>query len=1367
MVKRKEELSPLFFSTTAPKPEDYADFERYTYNQVVKASTEVFDGDEMAAQVFAQKYALQDETGRYLELTPQAMHIRLATELARISANRKLQTECCGGGCDSHDERWETLFKTEFNRFYDHLAHHDEEGAYKGFGEIVLQGSPMSAIGNPFKLQSASNCFVVGSPHDSFGGIMHTDQQLAQLMKRRAGVGVDISTLRPKGLPTKNAAKTTDGIGVFMERFSNTCREVAQGGRRGAEMITVDCHHPEVLTFINIKRDRSKVTGANISVRYSKEFYDALMNDGEYELRFPVEAGLPEDQYLMRQMVSAKQVWDAAMQAAWESAEPGALFWDVVKEDSPSDIYAEEGFASISTNPCFSGDTLIAVADGRGAVSIKQLAEEGKDVPVYSTDPKTGMIEIKMGRNPRITGHNKKLLRVTTDKGFHVDVTPDHNMMLRDGTKIQAKDLERGMSLSPFVKELAQVSKGSKPYYRVQTNTRNSQKDKIYEHRLIAEFNNSEEWSKRYDLEKKSGWMSGGLVVHHKDYNGLNNAPSNLQIMSFKEHQQYHADHDNVGENNGKYSGKTNEEIKNAALELTRNLGRRFSYQEWQAFAKENNYPMTFSNWRAEGFYKNPADLAQACAAELGVEYANLDPRTVKVLHSMLEQGYDAEILNERVYVTKTCECCGTNFQIIHDKRESAFCSVQCALDTLNNDAEFQRNRKQKIAESAQKRMEKTKEAQAEVYSQLKFELGRDPKMSEWEIACSQKNLPKRIGKGVKYGYHSYAEVKEAGEAYNHKVVSIEELSGEHIVYNITVDDFHTLAVVKEVDSVINGVTLKCLKGLNFFQCGEIVLNANDSCRLTALNLKRFLKSPWTNVASFDFVGLRSVAMVAQEVMDLVVDLEVELVDRILAKIYSDPEPEHVKSVELGMWREIKRVAMTGRRTGLGLTALGDAMAACGIKYGSEESIAFSEAVARAIAVGSFVSSVRMAKAHGPFPIFNADKERGHVWTERMCAAAKEEGFESDVADFWKFGRRNISLTTVAPTGSVSIMTQSSSGVEPVFMPYYTRRRKLSDTEIEQGVSVDFVDHLGDKWHEYPVFHHGLREWMIAQGVESPQELPISEIKLWVERSPYWGATAMDQQWEKGVELQGAVQKWISHSISRTANIPNDAPVELVDAIYRAAWKARCKGYTVYRDGCRTGVLVSSDQSTIEKSELPQTDAPKRPEVLPMDVHRVRYGGEEWTVLVGLFEGQPFEVFAGPIEDLPVPTCATNVEVVKHARKTKGARYELRWENGEGSKNVRDIAKVLEAEHNTLTRLTSLSLRHGAKIQYVVEQLNRDESSFLSFSRVLARTLKGYIPEGAAASKAAFSDCDTPDLCEPVYSEGCLSCKGCGKSKCG
>lgn len=1043
------------FSSEPPTAFDYEGFPTYTYDEVVASSIEYFDGDEMAAQVFAQKYALQRAEGEYLEKTPDDMHRRLATELARVKAKR----ECCGTSCDCHEQNVERAYNDAFKQFYESLSHLDEDTGRRSFGKVVAQGSPMSAIGNPFKLQSASNCYVLPQPFDSYGGIAYTDQQLAQLMKRRAGVGVDVSTLRPKGLDVQNAAKTTDGIGIFMERFSNTCREVAQSGRRGAEMITVDCHHPEVLTFINIKKDRNKVTGANLSVRYSKEFYDALMVDGEYEQRFPVEAGLPEDEYLVKRMVRAKDVWDAAMEAAWESAEPGALFWDVVREDSPSDIYAEEGFASISTNPCFAGDTLVAVADGRGAVSIKQLAEEGKDVPVYATDPKTGEVSVRLGRGPRISGFHKKLLRVTTDKGFSVEVTPDHNMMLRDGTKIQAKDLERGMSLSSF------------------------------------------------------------------------------------------------------------------------------------------------------------------------------------------SQG-DQE------------------------------------------------------------------------------------------------------------------------EAYNHKVVSVEELSGEHTVYNITVDDLHTLAVVEWVDYKINGEPHKPLKGLNIFQCGEIVLNANDSCRLTALNLKRFLKSPWLGDAVFDYDALREAAMVAQEIMDLIVDLEVELVNRIIAKIESDPEPDYIKAIELGMWREINRVAQAGRRTGLGFTALGDAIAACGIKYGSEESIDMAEKVARAIAVGSFVSSVRMAKKHGAFPIFKAEKEKGHVWTERMCAAAIEDGFVDDVEDFWLFGRRNISLTTVAPTGTVSIMTQSSSGIEPVFMLYYTRRRKLSDREIAQGISVDFVDHLGDKWHEYPVFHHGFREWLRSQGVEDPESLSMEEIAGWAQKSPYHGATAMDQQWEAGVQLQGAVQKWISHSISRTANIPSDAPVELVDAIYRAAWKARCKGYTVYRDGCRTGVLILNEASTVEDG-IRHNDAPKRPETLPVDVHHVRYKGEEWTVLVGLLNDHPFEVFAGPVEDLPVPPSATNVEVVKHPRKTKGARYELRWENGEGSKNVRDIAKVLEAEHNTLTRLASLSLRHGAKIQYVVEQLGRDESSFLSFSRVLSRTLKTYIPEGAAASKAAFSDCDTPDLCEPVYSEGCLSCKGCGKSKCG
>jgi ribonucleoside-diphosphate reductase alpha chain len=435
-------------------------------------------------------------------------------------------------------------------------------------------------------------------------------------------------------------------------------------------------------------------------------------------------------------------------------------------------------------------------------------------------------------------------------------------------------------------------------------------------------------------------------------------------------------------------------------------------------------------------------------------------------------------------------------------------------------------------------------------------------------------------------------------------------------------------------------------------------------------------------------------------------------------------------------------------------------MAMVGIRYGSDESVVMAGEVARRLNVGAFKASVDMAERHGAFPIFKLHKEIGHPWIERLLDACGPETREK----FVKFGRRNISLTTIAPTGTVSIMTQSTSGVEPVFMPYYTRRRKLSDHEIAQGLSVDFVDQSGDKWHEYPVFHHELRNWLIVQGVQSPEALNTDELRQWTMRSPYWGATAMDQQWEKGVEIQAACQLWISHSISRTANLPNDAPVELVDRIYRAAWASGCKGYTVYRDGSRSGVLVSADQSTVETT-IPFNDAPKRPEVLPVDVHHVRYKGEEWTVLVGLLEGEPFEVFAGPVEDLPVPPSVQQAEVRKHARKSRGARYELVWDDGQ--KNVRDIAKALEAEHNTLTRLTSLSLRHGAKIQFVVEQLQRDESSFLSFSRVLARTLKTYIPEGTKASQAAFSDCSTPELCEPVYSEGCLSCKGCGKSKCG
>lgn len=395
----------------------------YTYQEVYNASVNYFNGDELAAKVFVDKYALSDTNGNYFELTPEDMHKRLAKEFARIE-----------------------------NKYPNPMSEDEIFSLFKDFKYVVPQGSPMAGIGNPYQLLSLSNCYVIDSPQDSYAGIMHTDQESAQIYKRRGGIGFDLSKIRPKGLAVNNAAKSTEGIVPFMERFSNTCREVALHGRRGALMLTIDVHHPQVVDFITAKLDLKKVTGANISVKFSDAFMNAVKNNSEYEQRWPVDSNDPK----IKRMVKAREVWDLFCKSAWQSAEPGAVFWDTIKRNTPADIYKDFGFDSTSLNPCFSGETLIAVADGRNAVTIKQLAEEGNDVPVYSVDA-DGKNSIKMGRNPRITGFNKKLLRITLDDGSHVDTTEDHNFRLSNGNKVQAKDLKPGNSLTRFEKDTSSV----------------------------------------------------------------------------------------------------------------------------------------------------------------------------------------------------------------------------------------------------------------------------------------------------------------------------------------------------------------------------------------------------------------------------------------------------------------------------------------------------------------------------------------------------------------------------------------------------------------------------------------------------------------------------------------------------------------------------------------------------------------------------------------------------------------------------------------------------------------------------------------------------------------------------------------------
>jgi len=857
---------------------------KYTQDEAYSATLEYFGGDELAASVFVSKYALRDNSGNILEKTPSDMHRRLAREFARIEAkypNPMSEKEIF---CLLADVEHIDASRREVMTL-DELA-----AESRGLGPVVPQGSPMSAVGNPYQYQSLSNCFVVESPYDSYAGILKADQEQAQIMKRRGGVGFDISTIRPKGLVTANAARTTDGISVFMERFSNTCREVAQGGRRGALMLTIDVHHPEIRTFINIKRDLKKVTGANISIRLTDEFMQAVKDGGKVHLRFPVQA---DAVHTVESWVDAKELWHEIIEAAWASAEPGLLFWDTVKKRTPTECY--DGYKSVSTNPC-----------------------------------------------------------------------------------------------------------------------------------------------------------------------------------------------------------------------------------------------------------------------------------------------------------------------------------------------------------------------------------------------------------------------------------------------------------------------------------GEIVLSPYDSCRLLLVNLYKFVKKSFTSEAAYDMPRFHATVQKAQRLMDDLIDLEIEAVDRIIAKIEADPEPMDVKRSELELWNKIKSAALGGRRTGLGVTGLGDALAAMNFVYGSDISITMTETLYKGLCLNAYRSSVKMAEERGAFPVYSHNFESKHPFILQVLEADPELA-----ANYDKFGRRNIALTTTAPAGSVSCLTQTTSGIEPAFMLFYKRRKKV--TSADPTARVDFVDPMGDKWQEYTVYHHAFKKWMDAN----------HKTETDVKESPYFGGTANDIDWVKKVDLQAAAQKWICHSISNTTNIPNSTSVDVVKEIYMRGWETGCKGVTIYRDGCRTGVLVADEPKKAEAaptdeqpSKVTENHAPKRPKELPCDIHRINVKGsggpESYLVLVGKLDGAPYEVFCGLSSHVEVPKKVKSGVLVKNGKKDGVATYNLSIPLGDDDHLLfKDVVELFaNPNHGAFTRTLSLALRHGVPVSYVVEQLQKDKHSDMqSFSRVLARVLKGYIPDGTkSASDKNCSNCGVDGL---VYKEGCVTCVNCGASKCG
>jgi len=834
---------------------------KYTYEEVYQESLNYFRQDELAAGVFVGKYALKDLDGNYFELTPSDMHRRLAKEFARIE-----------------------------EKYPNPMSQDEIYNLFEDFKYIVPQGSPMSGIGNDYQIQSISNCFVIESPHDSYAGILHADQQQVQIMKRRGGVGFDISNIRPRGLTCENAARTTDGIELFMDRFSNSCREVAQGGRRGALMLSISVHHPQIMDFIKIKQDLSRVTGANISVRVTDDFMNSVKNDDLYTVQWPVNIDIKKEKPQISHLKNAREVWNALIEGAHSSAEPGILFWDTAIRMTPSDIYTDEGFGSTSTNPC-----------------------------------------------------------------------------------------------------------------------------------------------------------------------------------------------------------------------------------------------------------------------------------------------------------------------------------------------------------------------------------------------------------------------------------------------------------------------------------GEIILSPGDSCRLMLINLTSFISNPWGAGAKFDWGKYAEIIKKGQRLMDDMIDLEIEQIDKILTKVENDPEPEHVKRTEKELWEFIKAQAIRGRRTGLGITGLGDTIAMLGQTYGSEESIKTVEEIYKWLALNSYDESITLAKERGAFPICDVTREQGHPFLERII----NELMPEKVNDYLRYGRRNIANTTTAPAGSVSCLTQTTSGIEPAFQAVYKRRKKINPND--EGVSVDFVDDLGDKWTEYTVYHHGFQKWL--DSIHSPDlQNKFTEEQL-VSYSPYSDATANEINWKSKVHLQSMAQKWICHAISNTTNLPADIDIETVKDIYMLGWELGCKGVTVYRDGSRSGVLISAD--TPGKNEITDRHAPKRPETLDCDIHHTSIKREPWVVLVGLLDNRPYEVIGGRAEYVEIPKKYSKGTLTKRSYKTTANKYDLRIPDGDDELVIKDVVRVFDNPDNAgYTRVISTSLRHGVPVQFLVEQMHKDkDSAIFSFSKCVARCLKKYIEDGSKASESVCTNCGAEDTI--IYQEGCQTCTACGFGACG
>ena len=1333
----------------------------YTYNEVFNSTLDYFNGDDLATNVWITKYCKTeiDDNGvtTYYEKNPDDMFHRIAREISRAGMK------------------------------YDNpLSENEVYDLIKEYKYILFAGRPMAGIGVDDKV-SISNCFVVGRPgQDSYGTIATIDQEIIQISKRGGGCGVDLSGYRHDGAKVHNAAMTSSGpVDICATRFSNTIREVCIRGRRGALMLSMDIKHPNAENFIDAKMEDGKITGANISVKLFDDWMKSALG-----------IGCVMD-------VEKNRIWKKIIHNATTKAEPGVLFWDSIIKESVADCYKEFGYETVSTNPCVVGDTMVAVADGRGYVAIKELADIGDDVPVYCLDENKN-ITIRMMRNPRYTG-NKKIYEITLENGHKIKCTGNHKILVNGSGYVEAKNLKIGDSLylmSKFECNWKDVYKTKRndrlKDYLFINHTNNSKL--IPEHRLIYDFNNP---------------LNNAQIIHHMDFNSQNNTPSNLVGMTSKEHNFYHSELKKGDKNpifkvlsdekrateykkklsksvsdlkNGRAYDISCEEYLEHGIELSKQLNRQITQKDWDEYIKINNLPMlTKFRQMALGNFET---FAKKCANEVNIHYFNEDPRVVRTYYKAIANGYDAFIKNGIVMVKVICEWCGNEFIEPFDRRETKFCSTTCSNFYTNTNTNCNTNRTHSINKFYKTKGDENKIKLIEVYNELKKKNNSTPFLKQIEEICKDRCIPHRLN--TKYGFKNYAELKIAAESYNHKIINIEELGCED-VYNGTVDDFHNFFIGKFEEMSDFGKP-KYLS-VNNLNCGELPLCPDDSCRLMALNLYSYVENPFTSNSYFNYPKFIDHCKKTMKIMDNMIELELEKIDAILAKIETDPEDEDIKMVEKNLWTRIRKKCKEGRRSGIGITAMGDMLAALGISYGTKRATEFTTDIQRILATAVYIESCDLVQRDNrpAFGCFDYNLEKHNPFLYRLAneftyGNEAQSYIETLSAEFKKkwvngLGRRNIACLTIAPTGSLSTQTQTTSGIEPVFMISYRRRRKI---DKNSGVIPDFIDKTGDAFIEFNVVHNKFIEWYRVNNNLSFNDakkylegLSVDKLNDIIRMSPYFGATAMDCDWHERVNMQGNIQKYVDHSISVTVNLPRGTSEDVVEDVYKTAWLAGCKGCTIYVDGSRDGVLITKDEpkKKCECTDFTEVNAPKRPKKLPCKIVRFSNKGEKWIAAVGLHESKPYEIFSGLADKLNIPSSVEDGFIVRNKvnkdvfdddegvmKTIKVSRYDFEYEKSGDTITVEGLSTIFNEEFWNYGKLISGLLRHGMPINYVVKvisSLDFGKETINSWKQGIIRTLKTFMKD--------------EDLHEPCpkcgghlrRESGCIQCLDCGWSKCG